>query len=360
MKRSSALILGGLFASATLLYLLYRSVRLASAALVENAQKALNFLAWRDQVLESYDPPQKGTTGAPPATKVQAPRADALVVHGNSMAAVPLGAADLFVDVLYPAGCRTVLLTGGVGRETPPLWAELAERNMTSIFAVEPWPQNRPPAQVSLPSQGVTKPVLAHVDLALAPEKLREYASEADVFLEIFVSRCRERGLKVSFGGNPMAEDIASPAAATATEGTGAGAEARVYVETASTHTGTNVEFSRASLRKLGCGEQPALVVVQQPALQLRTCLTWEKQTGVLPLGWTVRPTESACGRPGSEMLQYALGELRRIPKYAAEDMGFCTMPEDFPEDLLASLEALEPAINAAVALEKDKRARGG
>ena len=45
---------------------------------------------------------------------------------------------------------------------------------------------------------------------------LREYASEADVFLEIFVSRCRERGLKVSFGGNPMAEDIASPAAALA------------------------------------------------------------------------------------------------------------------------------------------------
>ena len=45
----------------------------------------------------------------------------ALVVHGCSMVAVPHAAADLFVDVLYPAGCRVIILTGGVGRETPPL-----------------------------------------------------------------------------------------------------------------------------------------------------------------------------------------------------------------------------------------------
>ena len=109
-------------ASTTFLYLLYRSVRSASVALVANATNALNYLAWRDEQLASYsgksfyDPVEAGgVILESPTAKQIWPRADALVVHGNSMVAVPLAAADLFVDVLHPAGCRTVLLTGGVG-----------------------------------------------------------------------------------------------------------------------------------------------------------------------------------------------------------------------------------------------------
>jgi hypothetical protein len=92
--------------------------------------------------------------------------------------------------------------------------------------------------------------------------------------------------------------------------------------------------------------------------LQRRTCLTWERQTGRLPLGWTVRPTEAGAGRTPSVMCKYALGELRRIPAYAADDKGFCTMPADFPHELLESVEALEPAFSAAIKLEEQRRAR--
>ena len=100
------------------------------------------------------------------------------------------------------------------------------------------------------------------------------------------------------------------------------------------------------------------LVVVQQPQLHLRTCLTWEKQTGRRPLGWTIQPTESAVGRSVAEQLQYALGELKRIPSYAADDKGFCVMPDDFPHELAATVALLEPSIHAAVALEKERKQR--
>jgi hypothetical protein len=72
-----------------------------------------------------------------------------------------------------------------------------------------------------------------------------------------------------------------------------------VCLETASTHTGTNVSntvqtlaaaahsvptLQRALERAPVDLSQPSqpfrLAVVQQPFLQLRTCLTWQKQTG--------------------------------------------------------------------------------
>lgn len=334
-----------------------------------DAEKTLAYLAWRHPRLASYDPPPSGTvsSSASSSPPTKAPRVDALVVHGNSMVACPLGAADLFVDVLYPAGCRAVILTGGVGRETPPLWLELASRGLKPLFSSEhgggsapPWSNDRPPAHVALPAQGISsKPVLDGFDLTLAPEALRAYASEADVFLELFLSRCRERGLGdcVAFGGNPMADGKDDTATASRRRD---GGTAYVYLETASTHTGTNVEFSRATLRVLGLDDQTAAVaVVQQPQLHLRTCLTWQKQTGRQPLGWTVRPTEAAVGRSFAEQLRYALGEVRRIPAYAKADKAFCVMPDDFPHEAARRLEELEPTIQAALDLEVAAKARG-
>ena len=108
------------------------------------------------------------------------------------MVKVVQGAADLFVDVLHPAGCRVVLLTGGVGRETPPLWGELRARKLTALFGYdEPWARGTLPPHVSLPLQGVEKkPVLSSVELTMPPDELRAYCSEADVFLELFAARC--------------------------------------------------------------------------------------------------------------------------------------------------------------------------
>ena len=135
----------------------------------EDLNAALLYLARRSPALTTYEPPPAPvraggwvlTTGMVPS---------ALVVHGCSMVAVPEAAADLFVDVLHPAGCRNILLTGGVGRETPPLWRELAERQMTALFSDAPWEASQPPKQVLLRTQGIVKPVLDHVALEMPPE----------------------------------------------------------------------------------------------------------------------------------------------------------------------------------------------
>ena len=191
------------------------------------------------------------------------------------------------------------------------------------------------------------KPVLDGFDLTMPPDELRRYASEADVYCELFVARCRERGVTVAFGGNPMGGGASRHPASAPSAVRG---DAQIFLETASTHTGTNVEYSRATLSAIGVDPAAAtLVVVQQPALQLRTCLTWQRQTGgVRPLGWTPRPTEEALSRPFAEMVRYAVGELQRIPAYAAPDKAFCAAPDDFPHELVASVEALNAQLNAA------------
>ena len=357
-------------------YGFYRWAKAMAEAHMADAHASLQWLAARHASLAHYDPPSSPSEARGYVQWSEAPRVDALVVHGSSFASVPSAAADLFADVLYPAGCRVVVLTGGVGRETPPLWAELADRQLTGLFgATEGWSRARPPTHVALPTQRLSsKPVLEGYDLQMSPEKLQTYCTEADVFLEIFVARCKERGVDVEYAGNPMAN-------VTAAGGGGDADVARVYLETGSTHTGTNVEYARATLAAIGLatsrlapspssspsyeplqngaatGAPPVLAVVQQPQLQRRTCLTWQQQTGVAPIGWTVRPTEEATGRSVSEMLMYAIGELHRIPEYAASDKAFCAMPSDFPHALSERMGQLEPAIRAAAKLEAEAKA---
>ena len=286
---------------------IYRAAKAFANNQIDEFMALLRWLAWRDARLEDYDPPEEATAEAR-APLADAPKVDALVVHGCSMVKVVQGAADLFVDVLHPAGCRVVLLTGGVGRETPPLWGELRARKLTALFGYdEPWARGTLPPHVSLPLQGVEKkPVLSSVELTMPPDELRAYCSEADVFLELFAARCAARGLSVEFGGNPMAD--------TGGRGGGTSGAPRVFLETASTHTGTNVEYSRATLAKLGL-ETPTVAVVQQPQLHLRTCLTWHRQTGQMPIGWTIRPTADA-GRSLPEQLRCARSHRLRMPHH--------------------------------------------
>jgi hypothetical protein len=256
--------------------------------------------------------------------------------------AVPRSAADLFMDMLHPAGCRTVVITGGVGRETVLLWDEVAARGMTHLFgAPQPWKGT--PQSVDLPTQGVRgKPVLEGFSHDMPEAHIRAHCTEADVFLEIFVSRCKERGFEaIDFGGNPLAQSDAASNPKIANEGA---VRSLVYLETASTHTGSNVEFSASTLRKLGLEPSTcAVAVIQHPQLHKRACLTWAKQMGRTPdsiLGWTLEPIPAKTGRCTAEMLRYALGELQRLPLYSSPDRGFVDLPEDFPSHLVTSLEA--------------------
>ena len=79
----------------------------------------LAYLARRSPSLADYDPPPAPALAASWTFQGSVPAA--LVVHGCSMVAVPHSAADLFVDVLYPAGCHVIILTGGVGRDAAAL-----------------------------------------------------------------------------------------------------------------------------------------------------------------------------------------------------------------------------------------------
>lgn len=322
----------------------------------------LRWLAWRDERVENYDPPQSALSlehkptslfracwPAPAATRASGvaglPRVDALIVAGCAMVCIPIGAADFFVDVLYPGGCRVVVLSGGLGRGTLPLWRELTEKKLTKLFgASEPWQPGTQPESVTLPSQGTTKPVLDGFDVAhMPPEQVRSYACEADVFLELFCERCAVRGLEVVFGGNPMADGDGWSQTQQHSE---AQTSAYVYLETASTNTGANVQFSRNTLAKVGVElEGATCAVVQHPQAHRRTCLTWQKQVGSPPLGWTLRPTPQDLGVSEAEMLLYALGEHRRITAYAAPEKGFVHMPEDFPHDFTPPLAQLEPKL---------------
>jgi hypothetical protein len=83
--------------------------------------------------------------------------------------------------------------------------------------------------------------------------------------------------------------------------------------------------------------------VVQQPLLQLRTVLTWQKQCMAPPLlSWTLRPTEKATCRKLYELREYACGEYERLPQYAAEDKGFCEFPPFWDTMGCAHVAALE------------------
>ena len=170
---------------------------------------AFAWLAYRSPQLAWYEPP---TSVSPCAVSAEASIAvDALVIHGSSMVEVrpatlplplpatlllpsrlpscsyltqfscslppfpqvPTHAADLLLDVLYGVGCRCVVLTGGIGRETPPLWRALAAAGLTNVVSDVPWGMDEQPPAVQLRSQGVVKPVLDGVELQMAPEEAR-------------------------------------------------------------------------------------------------------------------------------------------------------------------------------------------
>ena len=211
------------------------------------------------------------------------------------MAIVPTAAADLFVDVLHPAGCRTVVLSGGLGRGTLALWRELSERGLTChVGHSEPWDVESQPEEVTLRVQGVKKPVLrADAPLPVDLAERRAYCCEADIMLELFVERCKQRGVNVIFGGEPT---VSSP-----TEGAidllkvrqtpctpSAVGAVHVYLESASTNTGANCERSACTLRAVGVdvdapgmeGEASRVALVQHPQAHRRACLTWERQRG--------------------------------------------------------------------------------
>lgn len=334
------------------------SAPLVAAALdagIKDIDAPIRWLAWRDEKLEAYEPGM--ATAMPPLLELgcaEETMCHALVVCGSAMASVPVDAASLFVDVLYPAGCRAVVMSGGVGRGTLALWRELVERELTAPFGCSgPWGVGAQPESVHLPTQKRSKPVLSESDgVPDSLEERRRYCSEADIMLELFVAQCRARGLDVRFGGDPMAggghlrDENESDVARTPSEDVQSMADAFVYLETASTNSGANCALSAQTLSALGFEMATANVaLVQHPQAHRRACLTWEKQMGRRPMGWCPAPTEKNLCVSNAEMLLYALGEFRRIETYSDPSKGFLVMPRDFPSHFVGQLSSLEPLL---------------
>lgn len=270
----------------------------------------------------------------------------ALVIFCSPMACVPMEAADLFCDCLYPAGCRSVVLNGGVERSTLATWRELVERRLTSHFGfAEPWPVNAQPSSIALAKQNVIKAIVqADQPLPETLDERRQKASTADVMLELFVARCHQRGVEVEFGGDPLTGGLVPRASGTV---------AYAYLELASTSpTGVLTDRcvkSAETLRAVGVDASAANVnvaLVAHPQEQRRACLTWEAQIGRRALGWCPRPSESDLGVSQAEMLLYALSELRRIE---SGEQGALVIPPDFPNALLGALGRLEPLLKNLV-----------
>jgi len=308
----------------------------------------LNYLAFRNPSLALYEQ-KAGPLNPKLALGPWLPasiRCQALVICGSAMTAVPMQAADLFVDVLYPAGCRTVILTGG-GLRNVALCNDLVERELTAaVGAKEPWPIGKLPKTVTLQKQGVSKPVLeASATVPTSAEDRQRFCSEADVMLELFVLRCSRRGLEVHFGGDETATDDGSLATPSSVP--------RAYVERKSQTTGESCAFSRALLGHLGhdlVAKGANVAIVQHPQAQLRTVLTWEKQAGKSPMAWCPRPSAAELEVSLASMLLYALGEFQCIQKHASE--GICLMPPDFPFSLVGPLGNLEPLLRKQISEE--------
>jgi hypothetical protein len=85
------------------------------------------------------------------------------------------------------------------------------------------------------------------------------------------------------------------------------------------------------------------MAMLHMSSLPFPACMPPQRVTGRPPLSWTIVPSfDKSYPRPVRAMLDYALGEYRRIPLYAAADKSFCMMPADYPPAMLAALESVE------------------
>lgn len=343
------------------------SLQRGMAAGLADLQAPIDWLAWRDSRVEGYEPPRnRGDAAAarvvdspspppPPMGASGVSSCHALVVCGSTMAEVPIDVADLFVDVLHPAGCQTVVLSGGVGRGTLSLWRELVEKGLAHEFTAVGWPGDTQPASVALRAQGGEKPVLAAADDV--PQDLaerRRFCCEADVMLELFCRQVERRGMEVRFGGDPMADgrDLRATAEGEAARSRGV---AFVYLESASTNSGANCQLSSRVVvgnarhggrgrRHGGGGAHPG--PTGAPA----------RVPYVGEAGWTAAPRvvprangEQPQWRDAGGAAPVRLGELRRIQAYAEPSKEFLVIPPDFPCAFVEPLASLEPELRRLI-----------
>lgn len=114
-----------------------------------------------------------------------------------------------------------------------------------------------------------------------------------------------------------------------------------ILLETRSTNTGENIQFSRALLAEHGLNPE-TFIVVQKPYMERRAYATFMKQwpgKDILmtspPLSWNEYPTETLTKEI---IIPILVGDLQRIRLYP--EKGF-QIPQPIPDDVWAAFEEL-------------------
>jgi uncharacterized SAM-binding protein YcdF (DUF218 family) len=115
----------------------------------------------------------------------------------------------------------------------------------------------------------------------------------------------------------------------------------RILLETRSTNTGENVEFTRRLLEERGLRPRSA-IAVQKPYMERRTYATFRRRWPELSLIVTSPQLDfdayTSAGIPRDEVIQIMVGDLQRILLYARRGW---QIPQEVPEPVLAAYARL-------------------
>jgi hypothetical protein len=308
-----------------------------------------------------------------------------LALLGSDSPRLAEEAAAVFARLHRRRGTRIVLISGGVGRSTPGLMARLRGHGRPPA-----WPEVRNgrllrPLASALEAQegraagtvdgraavapGAPKPLWeGPVSFDTPAERVRAAATEADVFLEVFLSALAERlpRLRVDDpnsvslvrwrpGGRGGAHN--SPLIDTRPHPGRSGHALNldrltIVVEDGSTHTGANCAYSRELLSWAGFDVERlgrATVLMQQPMLLRRSEATFRREfgEGCWPVGaWTTPEAEEfadASVLEQAKLIVLAAGEYARFLAYKDRHL---TMPNDFPHDVAEAYAGLEAEVD--------------
>ena len=258
-----------------------------------------------------------------------------MIFGGDTFAGFQRVGAAYFAELL-PRGVKTILITGGIGRLTAQIVNDARTRSQQGLLSTM---TVRKEADREFLTFATTGQFLAQTiikslqtgafDLQAAKEAILPYVTEGDVYLEWLLNLFRERGYRAGelaiFGyadyqwaDGKLVIDQAKTDALRQAEAIEPEShiyrfrpESRarlvraqqqgqicIFVENASTHTGTNVRYALEMLLTAGYiatradAERLAqrTLAYQQPVLQLRSKYTVGKRFGRLPLSFSYAP----------------------------------------------------------------------
>ena len=288
-----------------------------------------------------------------------------------------------YFDELSHKGVKTILITGGIGRLTTTLIQALLDQQTDGTFPSLSIHRQDDKTQIHfqltekfLGRKKVKTIKMPPFDLKASKESLLPYVAEADIYLELLLYEFLQHGYSPDeieiIGYADYLRDsnqrfvLDQEKTETARREKLLEHDSSVYtitperlahinrahqhgkivlfLENASTNTGNNTSYALELLIAAGYintqedARQIArrTAVYQQPALQLRTKYTVEKQFGALPLSVSYVPDyDSLSLQERAKLFLIMVGEYRRLCSYSQPPYNFFRRPENFDEGIV-------------------------